>query len=102
MLIDTETNRSEIEALFTGLSNDPSFVITSPKNPNYNCIAWASDRDNEWWWPIPNAPRILDGVKYNWPIGVPTDKSLDTFKKLFGLKNYTECENSDFDPNLRR
>ena len=43
-------------AAFPGLETT-TFRVTSPPDPNYNCIAWAAGRVAEWWWPFPDVDK---------------------------------------------
>ena len=60
---------------FPGL-NDGTWHVTSQRTPRYNCIAWAADDDQRWWWPDPL------GLGY-WPDDVPRDESIDAFVSMF-------------------
>lgn len=53
-----DSRTEEILTAFPGLRYDSGFQITSPSNPDYNCIAWAFAKDDCWMWPEEDA----DGV----------------------------------------
>lgn len=63
------------------------YQITSPATKQYNCIAWAADRNDKWWWPI----------KAYWPGHGRQDESLKTFIEAFSKMRYVPC---DFDDSL--
>lgn len=64
------------------------FVITSPKTPRYNCIAWAFEDDSRFYWPDP--------IKnYYWPPNIPREETMDAFIKLYALKKYVVCDNGN-------
>jgi len=50
----------DLESLFPGLRGS-GFVETSPEDIRYNCVAWAAEDKDRWWWP--------DEDSY-WPEGV--------------------------------
>ncbi|MEB3192904.1 MAG: hypothetical protein VKL42_21385 [Snowella sp.] len=41
-----------LELRYPNLRNS-GYLLTSPKIPNYNCVAWAAGETNSPWWPIP-------------------------------------------------
>ena len=43
---------AQITTLFPELKNDLDFKVTSPRTPNYNCIAWAYHHNDRWMWPL--------------------------------------------------
>jgi hypothetical protein len=62
-----------LQAQFPNL-NATNYVITSPVDPGYNCIAWAADNADRWWWPL---------YGHYWPPGMPFDLTIDNFARLF-------------------
>jgi hypothetical protein len=70
-----------LQELFPGLQATP-FQLTSPADRNYNCIGWAANDSSNWWWPEGDAPTIY------WPVGVPSEVTLDTFAALFEMLGY--------------
>ena len=49
---------------------------TSPRDPGYNCVAWALGIDGEWWWPD------AENQGY-WPSGLPRSVETVAFRELF-------------------
>lgn len=86
----------QILAAFPGLQSDPDFKITSPDNPNYNCIAWAYHSDNRWMWPGGIEHKIADCFHY-WPEGVDDTTEVAAFISAFEKKGYRICGNADFE-----
>lgn len=78
------TTRTQLEAYFSGLCST-RFAITSPEDPDYNCIAWAASDATRWWW-----PGGRGGGSY-WPPGLPSSCELDNFQKAFELAGYVVC-----------
>jgi len=57
--------------------------LTSPYDEGYNCIAWAAEDTDYWWWP--------DAMEQcYWPGGVPREETLDAFVRAYGLQGYIE------------
>lgn len=52
---------------------------TSPASWTYNCIAWAANVSDAWWWPV--AGRY-------WPPGVPFEETLPAFIAAFAALGY--------------
>jgi hypothetical protein len=50
--------------MFPGLAHG-GYQVTSPRDSDYNCIAWAAGDTHNWWWPGGDV-----GKEY-WPAGVP-------------------------------
>jgi hypothetical protein len=70
-------------------------VVTSPKTPRYNCIAWAAGDNQRWWWPDP------DNVAY-WPAGATREATVAAFIEAFGTLGYQPCINSDLEPGYQK
>jgi len=89
---------------FPKLALDPFFRISSPYNINYNCIAWAGLRNDEFWWPEVVPYDYLDGVKYNWPFKISHNDNLQFFVELFSNLGYIEESNNieNEQPNYRK
>lgn len=77
---------------FPGLVLD-SFTIESPKTITYNCIAWAASASTKWWWP--------DDYSY-WPINLPLNDDIETFKQLFSQLGYSVCSNEDIEEGFEK
>jgi hypothetical protein len=74
---------------FPGLINSP-FAVTSPKTTQYNCIAWAAEDNQSWWWPDPN-------FQYYWPPNIPRVATLDAFVEAFESLQYTKCADGSYE-----
>lgn len=79
---------------FPSLANE-GFTETSPATAQYNCIAWAAGRTDEWWWPLPVGA-------YSWPEGVPRAETLGSFLLAFQSLGYMECEDGRLEPGVGR
>jgi hypothetical protein len=54
---------------------------TSPYDEGYNCIAWAAENTDYWWWP--------DAMgQHYWPPDVPREETIEAFVRAYGLQGY--------------
>ncbi|HEY7329870.1 MAG TPA: hypothetical protein VH592_19705 [Gemmataceae bacterium] len=74
-----------LEEMFPRLAGS-GYRVTSPRDGDYNCIAWAAGDTHLWWWPG------QDVVKEYWPAGVPRERTRDAFIAAFASLGYTLCE----------
>jgi len=83
----------ELEGAFPGLI-DSSYEPTSPKDPSYNCVAFAlGDLKNFW-----------DDVEVNgyyWPPGVPSD-TLAGWLEVFSIHGYHETDEDGLEEDFER
>ena len=71
-------------AQFPALNNN-NHTINSLYSTSYNCIAYAANRTNKWWWPNPQ------GQDDFWPSGVPNNDSIEAFVLAYNTIGYTSC-----------
>lgn len=83
-----------IEAAFPNISIT-GYKITSPVDPSYNCIAWAAEDENRFWWP-------KDEFGYYWPNGVERRVSMDTFVKAYQSLGFEICDNQGFEEGFQK
>ena len=83
-----------LERIFPQLAGT-SYEITSPAEPDYNCIAWAAGDDSRWWWP----DRV--GLYY-WPEGAPRRETMDAFVEAFRRLGFEVCEDSSLEPGWEK
>lgn len=57
--------------------------LTSPADDAYNCIAWAADDTERWWWPDPQEQAY-------WPTAVPRVVSVEAFESAFRTLGYAD------------
>jgi hypothetical protein len=81
-------SEQDIKIEFPGLAS--SFYITSPKDPDYNCIAWAANNNDLWWWPD------RQSTKY-WPLGIERAETIDAFIKAYETIGYNVCDNGNLE-----
>ena len=84
-----------IEQAFPAIWNNGGYVITSPKNPFYNCIAWAAHADHHWWEPDPS-------FQYFWPKGVPRAYTIAAYVAAYSSVGYVVCDNSDLEISFEK
>jgi hypothetical protein len=86
-----------LEAEYPNLASS-DYRITSPRNPEYNCFAWAAEEDDRWW-----SPTSED---YYWPEDAPTAwdtaTALETLIQTFALSGYKPCDSADFEPGIQK
>jgi hypothetical protein len=81
-----------IKAIFPNLQ-DAEYELSSPQTSEYNCIAWAADDTENWWWP---------SVDDHWPDGVPRVNTVDNFISAFRLLGYEVCGDGDFETHVEK
>jgi hypothetical protein len=67
-----------------------SYTVTSPKNPDYNCVAWALD-DADSWIDTSGQPGT------EWPPHIPREHSVEAYIELFHDAGYLECTDGDLE-----
>jgi len=83
--LDNLEDRKAIKRVFPGLGSD-DFTITSERDEDYNCIAWAaSDTHHSFWWP--------DNDSY-WPFWSKREETIPCFVNAFRWLGYRVCGNS--------
>ena len=73
----------DLERLFPRLQRS-AFEITSPAQPDYNCIAWAAGEDTRWW--EPDAFGL-----YYWPEDIPRQYTLEAYSSAFRRLGFEVC-----------
>ncbi len=73
-----------IESYFPTLAGG-GYRTTSPETEDYNCIAWAAGKSDEWW-------DIREG--YYWPDGVPRVGTIKIVSRVFKLLGFKRCKTS--------
>jgi hypothetical protein len=72
------------------------YKVTSPDTIDYNCVAWAMEETDSWWWPIPE-----NGDNY-WTPNVPREETLEAFIQLFATVGYQVCQNAENETNFQK
>lgn len=71
------------------------FKVTSPQDPDYNCIAHAAGEDDRFWWPI-------NAGSYYWPPQLPFEITLSNFIDAFRLLGYAPCDTYEAEPGFEK
>jgi hypothetical protein len=74
-----------LEAAFPGLTRG-GYRVTSPRDGDYNCLAWAAGITRSWWWPGQDVSREY------WPPGIPRERTQEAFLAAFASLGYAVCE----------
>jgi hypothetical protein len=72
------------------------WAITSDQTPTYNCIAWAVEKADRWWWPTPAL-----GGNY-WPAGVPRQATLFAFQLAYATEGYELCKSGALEDGFQK
>ena len=78
----------DLEDVFPNMGTE-GYSITSPEDPNYNCIGWALGDNEQWWWPVEN----ISGTY--WPEGIPYQETVSVVAQIFLLRGYEEVALED-------
>lgn len=87
--------QSHLERWFPNLRTS-RYQVTSVATPDYNCIAWADNDDQNWWWP----PGGFVG-EY-WPSAAPGDRVLESFIAAFILQGYETCVGDELEASFEK
>jgi hypothetical protein len=77
---------------FPGLA-PAQYKLTSQISGDYNCIGWAADDTDRWWWPSE------DGY---WPDVLPLVNTLENFVNAFRLLGYSPCDTADLETGYEK
>ena len=84
----------DLERLFPGLRG-AVYAVTSPAQPDYNCVAWATGDDSRWWWPD-------EFEQYYWPEEAQRRSTLDAFVDAFRTLGFEICGDSTLEPGWEK
>ncbi len=79
-----------LEQLFPGLARS-GYAVTSPRDRDYNCVAWAAGDTANRWWPGPN------DREEHWPPGASREVTLAAFQAAFALLGYATCKSAELE-----
>ena len=83
-----------LESLFPLLS-DAGYSVTSPATPEYNCVAWAMNNDDRWWWPDPME-------EYYWPEKASREATLESFNQTFMTFGFEICADEQLEQGYEK
>lgn len=86
---------------FPGLGNDLDFEITSPVDPNYNCLAWACKYSNRWMQPPISGDPELDAIVY-WPEGASMGLDISCLVEAFQTLGYSICDTWEHEDGFQK
>ena len=86
---------SPLHEIITSLKGT-AYQITSPTTWDYNCIGWAAEDMEHWWWPF-------GAVRGSWwPDGVPRQATQEAFVSAFDLLGYEPIGDPHFENGYTR
>ncbi len=71
------------------------YKLTSPDSPDYNCVGWAAQDDQRWWWPD------ADDIHY-WPPNVPRELTLEAFQQAYQTLGYEVCQDETLEEKFQK
>jgi hypothetical protein len=86
----------ELEQDCPSLAVSP-YTITSPRDPKYNCIAFAVGDLTQFWDDLGLAERAARIRGYYWPEGAPSADTLSGWIKVFELHGYSETSDANLE-----
>ena len=82
------------EAEFPHLKAE-GYQLTSDTDEPYNCIAWAADESERWWWPD-------DDLVAYWPPTVPRVTTLLAFELAYSAIGYFICDSAELEIGFQK
>lgn len=89
----------DLEEDCPGLRESP-YTIRSPRDPSYNCIAFAVGDLNTFWDDVTFGGYRVKG--YYWPPGLPGPGTVSGWVKIFEIHGYTETEDGGLEPEYEK
>ncbi|WP_442940975.1 DUF7689 domain-containing protein [Nostoc sp.] len=71
------------------------YKLTSPDTIDYNCVAWAAEDDETWWW-----PDIQH--QFYWPLSIPREETIEAFQQAFETLGYEVCQGDALEKGFQR
>lgn len=71
------------------------YKITSHDTIDYNCVAWAAQDDETWWWP--DAQN-----QFYWPPGIPRQETIEAFHQAYQTLGYEVCESDVLESGFQK
>lgn len=68
----------------------------SPRNPAYNCFAWAARESNFWVEPPGTAPWAC------WPNDLPEWDTVENYVRAYSRLDFEECEDGSLEPDMEK
>ena len=80
---------------------DVAYDVKSPRDPSYNCIAFAVGDLTQYWDDL-GLPKRIRVKGYYWPDGVPGAETLVGWVKVFEIHGYLETIDSSLEPEYEK
>ncbi len=82
--------------MFPAAKSSTQLELTSPPTINYNCVAWAAEDVERWWWPLDR-----DKQSY-WPEGALKEETVPAFVDAFARLGYVVASDPAHEPALQK
>lgn len=86
--------RTRLENTFPKLRTTV-YNVASPRDTDYNCIAFAAGEDDVWWWPDQSG-------LYYWPPTIPRNEAVESFIQAFASIGYEPCANGELEQSFAK
>lgn len=63
-----------------------NYAVTSSSDGGYNCVAWAANDLDHWWWPS------IEPEDAFWPEDVPREATIEAFAAAFATLGFIQCD----------
>jgi len=83
-----------VEAKFPKIKQE-GYKVTSPQDPQYNCIAWAADVNTSWYEPDPFN-------MYSWPTKGKREYSLEAYIDIYKSIGYELCNSHNLEEDYEK
>lgn len=93
-LAELKEAKATLEDNFPNL-HENNFEVTSDYSESYNCIAWAANDTNRWWWPVTSNDAY-------WPDGVSISVTKECFIAAFQTLGYEVCKSNEFEDGFEK
>lgn len=71
------------------------YELTSPDTIDYNCVAWAAEDDETWWWPDSQN-------QFYWPLSIPRKETIEAFQQAFETLGYEVCQGDALEEGFQK
>jgi hypothetical protein len=88
-------DQNALQFLFPHFESDGGLIHLASETTDYNCIAWAAGRTDQFWWPAAGDDTF-------WPDQAPNEETIDAFVFAFATLRYEPCHSGDREPGYEK